>query len=55
MEAQQRHAYMFGEYMAPKLAVVTHEAQLELRRPETAKPKITDLRRNDFITVTKSG
>jgi hypothetical protein len=48
MEAQQRHMHMFSEYMAPKLAVVTHTAQLELRRVEKKKPQSVDTRLTDL-------
>jgi hypothetical protein len=50
MEAEERHRQMFGQPRARSLAVVTHDAQLELRRPaDTKKPQaLTDLRLDDF-------
>jgi hypothetical protein len=49
MEADERHRQMFAQPRARSLAVVTHDAQLELRRPDTKKPQaMTDLRLDDF-------
>ncbi|MES2264930.1 MAG: hypothetical protein V4724_41060 [Pseudomonadota bacterium] len=48
-EADDRHRQMFGHGLPPPLAVVTHGAQLELRRAaETKKPQMIDLRLDDF-------
>jgi hypothetical protein len=49
MEAEHRHYQMFNHPRQRSLAVVTHDAQLELRRPPTKKPQsMTDLRLDDF-------
>lgn len=49
MEADQMHRQMFGHGLPRGLAVVSHEAQLELRRPpDVKKPQLTDLRLDDF-------
>ncbi|MYM67284.1 hypothetical protein GTP45_10625 [Pseudoduganella sp. FT55W] len=40
---------------APALGVVTHEAQLEIRRPDVKKPQsVTALRLDDFDQVDRS-
>lgn len=44
-----RHlSYVNGEKHRPAMGIVTHEGQLELRRPTKKKPQITDLRLDDF-------
>lgn len=56
MEADLRHRQMFGAPMRQGLAVVTDEAQLELRRPREKKPQsITELRLDDFAPVQAVG
>lgn len=56
MEGDLRHRQMFGESRRHGLAVVTDEAQLELRRPREKKPQaLTDLRLDDFGLALAAG
>lgn len=59
MEADERHRQMFGHVPVRGLAVVTHEAQFELRRPPEPERKtpqgLTDLRRDDFDSKRSTG
>ncbi|SFV17887.1 hypothetical protein [Pseudoduganella namucuonensis] len=56
MESAERHRQMFGHPGRHGLAVVTDEAQLELRRPRVTKPpSLTELRLDDFDTDARTG
>lgn len=56
MEGDLRHRQMFGQSRRHGLAVVTDEAQLELRRPREKKPQtLTELRLDDFAPVQAVG